>query len=76
VLIRAGFCVLAILCALVIGRYTVPEPEPRVERVRDVVYVTQPPPVPKPGLKRRATLEDVRRDWGLTGRLVCHTEIP
>jgi len=73
---RAGLAVLAVLCALIIGRWTVPEPPPRIQKVRDIVYVTQPAPVPKPVPKRRATLEDVRRDWGLTGRLVCHTEIP
>ncbi len=37
---------------------------------------TPPPasPLTPHGPRRKATLEDVRRDWGLEGRLVCHTE--
>ena len=70
-MMRAGLAVLAVLCALIIGRYTVPEPPPRVQKVREIVYVTQPPPVVKVVPKRRATLEDVRKDWGIEGRLSC-----
>lgn len=68
---RAGFAVVAILCALIIGRLTVPEPPPRIERVRERVMVHVPAPTPPPAPRRRATLEDVRRDWGIEGRLSC-----
>jgi hypothetical protein len=74
---RAGLVVLAILVSLVVGRLTVQERPPRIERVREPVFVTHPPPVcPARPPRRRATLEDVRRDWGITERLVCHTVSP
>lgn len=67
---RAGAAVVAILCALIIGRLTGPEPPPRIERVREPVMITAPAcPIPPP--KRRTTLEDVRKDWNMEGRLVC-----
>ena len=71
VLMRAGFAVFAILLAFVIGRTTVKEPAPRVERVRERVMVTAPAPACPVVVKRRTTLEDVRRDWNMEGRLVC-----
>ena len=71
---RYGFAALAILCALVIGRLTVKEPPPRVERVKERVMVSAPAPACPVVMKRRATLEDVRRDWGMEGVLRCHVE--
>ena len=68
---RYGFAALAILCALVIGRLTVKEPPPRVERVKERVMVSAPAPLCPVVVKRRATLEDVRKDWNMEGRLVC-----
>lgn len=68
---RAGLAVFALLLAFVIGRTTVQEPPPRVERVRERVMVSAPAPVCPVVVRRRATLEDVRRDWNIEGRLVC-----
>lgn len=76
-LMRAGCCVVAILCVLIIGRLTVPEPVPRIERVKEPVMIQVPAPAQpqRPsGInpeRRRATLEDVRRDWNIEGRLSC-----
>ena len=70
-MMRAGFAVFAILLAFVIGRTTVKEPAPRVERVKVPVMVSAPAPACPVVVKRRATLEDVRRDWNMEGRLIC-----
>lgn len=73
-MLRAGLVVVALLVALGVGRLTAPEPPPRIERVKETVIVTIPglalPPAPPPP-RRRATLEDVRRDWKIEGRLQC-----
>jgi hypothetical protein len=69
--VRAGYAVLAILCALVIGHLTVPELPPRIERVTETKIVTIPGLTLPPAPRRRATLEDVRRDWKIEGRLSC-----
>ena len=70
-MMRYGFAALAVLCALIIGRLTVPEPPPRIERVTETRIVTIPGLALPPAPRRRATLEDVRRDWKIEGRLVC-----
>ena len=75
-MMRAGLVVVALLVLFVLGRLTTPEPVPRIERVKERVMIQVPAPVMPPAPHRRATLEDVRRDWGLTWRLVCHSENP
>lgn len=68
---RAGLITGAILVALVLGRLTTPEPVPRIERVKERVMIQVPAPVQAPAPRRRATLEDVRKDWQIEGRLSC-----
>lgn len=77
-MIRTGCLVVALLAALLIGRLTVPEPPPRIERVHapPIIVTTPAPAGPALPPARRATLEDVRRDWNITGRLACHAVMP
>lgn len=69
---------LGLLAAALAGAYAGVEMSSRhvAEQVtREIIIQDTLPVSPSHYSHRKATLDDVRRDWGITGRLECHSVI-